>query len=316
MNSVTPLVSIGLPVYNGEAYLPRTLATLIGQEYPSIEIIISDNASTDRTEQICREFAAKDSRIRYSKNEKNIGATRNYNRVFELSRGDYFKWASHDDEPHPSLVRRCLEVFDRSPADTVLVFSQADIIDEHGEVLFHSPDEISSSSDRSFHRFGRVLFRSAYAHPLWGVIRSDALRRTRLMGVIEADHVLLGELAMLGKLIEIPETLYRMRRHAKNATEINRSARALLAWHDPSKAKERIWLPHWERTYLEYLRGVRHLSLPLQERILCYGAVPIVSYWRRVLRLTGPARQGLKSVLSGRNEEPGLKGANAEKADA
>ena len=138
-----------------------------------------------------------------------------------------------------------------------------------------------------------MLWSSSYAHSLWGVIKSDALRKTRLMGCLEADHVLLGELALLGPLIEIPEALYRMRRHERCATEINKSARALLAWHDPKRANERIWLPHWERVYLEYLKGIAHVPLSTPDRLLCYGAVPIVSYWRRLLRLTGPMRHRL-----------------------
>jgi hypothetical protein len=188
-------------------------------------------------------------------------------------------------------------MFERSSPSAVLVFSKADVIDETGHVMFSSPDDISLRSASPVKRLSRVLFRSSYAHPLWGLIRSDALRQTRLMGCVEADHILLGELAMLGELIEIPETLYRMRRHAKNAMAINRSARALLAWHDPSKAHQRIWLPHWERAYLEYLRGVRHLPLSTCDRFLCYCAVPLVSYWRRLLRWTGPGRQRIKSVF-------------------
>jgi len=295
-----PKVSIGLPVYNGEKYLARALQSLLQQDYGDFELIISNNASTDSTEAICQDFVARDKRVRYFRNETNIGATGNYNRVFQLSRTEFFKWASHDDECHPSFVRRCLEQYDDAPASTVLVFSKSEIIDELGQVKYISPDLISSSSRSPVRRLSRVLFSSAYAHPLWGVIRSQALRQTRLMGCIEADHVLLGELAMLGELVEIPEALYRMRRHAKCATEIHRSARELLAWHDPSKANQRIFLPHWERVYIEYFRGIRHLPLSPLDRLFCYSAVPLISYWRRLLRWTGPARQRFRLVLAPR----------------
>jgi glycosyltransferase involved in cell wall biosynthesis len=288
-----PKVSIGLPVFNGEKFLPSALNSLLRQDYEDFELIVSDNASTDTTEAICQDFAAKDRRIRYSRNETNIGATGNYNRVFQLARGDFFKWASHDDECHPSLVRRCLETFEQAPVSTVLVFSKAEIIDELGCVKYLSPDGISSSAPQPVKRFARVLWSSAYAHPLWGLIRSDALRQTRLMGCLEADHILLAELALLGQSIEIPEPLYRMRRHARCATEISRSARELLAWHDPKRANDRIYLPHWERVYLEFFKGVRHIPLSRTERLLCYGAVPVVSYWRRLLRWTGPVRKQL-----------------------
>ena len=293
MTERAPRVSIGLPVFNGEEYLPAAFSSLIQQEFEDFELIVSDNASTDSTEAICRDFATKDGRIRYHSNETNIGASGNYNRVFELARGDFFKWASHDDECHPSLLRRCLQTFDQAPASTVLVFSKAEIIDEFGNVKFLSPDSISSSSPQPFKRLARVLWSSAYAHSLWGLIRSDALRRTRLMGCLEADHVLLAELALLGSSIEIPEALYRMRRHSKCANEINRSARELLAWHDPKRVNDRIYLPHWDRVNLEYLKSIRQIPLTATECLLCYGTVPVVSYWRRLLRWTGPARERL-----------------------
>ena len=107
----TPRVSIGLPVYNGEKYLRAALDCILRQDYADFELVICDNASSDGTEAICREYAARDGRIRYTRNETNIGASGNYKRVFELARGEFFKWASHDDTFHPSLVRRCMEVF-------------------------------------------------------------------------------------------------------------------------------------------------------------------------------------------------------------
>lgn len=308
-----PKVSIGLPVFNGEKYLPGALNSLVQQDYQDFELVVSDNVSTDATEAICRELAAKDGRIRYYRNETNVGASGNYNRVFELARGDFFKWASHDDECHPSLVRRCLETFEQAPVSTVLVFTKAEIIDELGNVKYLSPDVISSSSPQPFKRFARVLWSSSYAHSLWGLIKSDALRRTRLMGCLEADHVLLAELALLGQSIEIPEPLYRMRRHPRCATEISRSARELLAWHDPKRANDRIYLPHWERVYLEYFKSIRHIPLSRTERLLCYGVVPIVSYWRRLLRWTGPVRKrmGMQRKKSGRaHDSPGQPESN------
>src|SRR5678816_531573 len=146
MTSSSPRVSIGLPVYNGEKYLARALHSLVSQDFEDFELIISDNASTDSTEAICRELAAKDRRIRYYRNETNIGATKNYNRVFELAHGEFFKWASHDDECHSSLVRRCVEQFDQASPSTVLVYPKADIIDDLGQVKEPSLDRIDSPS--------------------------------------------------------------------------------------------------------------------------------------------------------------------------
>src|SRR3954466_4130607 len=104
MSTDIPRVSIGLPVFNGEKYLPEALDSLVSQDFEDLEIILSDNGSTDSTQNICREFAAKDPRIRYHRNQTNIGASKNYNRVLELARGEYFKWASHDDICHPTMM--------------------------------------------------------------------------------------------------------------------------------------------------------------------------------------------------------------------
>src|ERR1051326_2036095 len=112
MSNQKPRVSIGLPVYNGQQFLEEAINSLLAQTYSDFELIISDNASTDATEQICRAHAAADPRIRYYRNDKNRGPVWNLNRVFELARGELFKWAAHDDVCAPTLVERCVEVLE------------------------------------------------------------------------------------------------------------------------------------------------------------------------------------------------------------
>jgi glycosyltransferase involved in cell wall biosynthesis len=290
MTEHIPKVSLGLPVYNGEKYLRSALESILQQDYGDFELIISDNASTDATQEICEEFASRDHRIRYYRNETNIGASKNYNRVFNLSRGEFFKWASHDDEFHTSFVRRCLETFEASTPETVLVFSKAEIIDEAGQVKHLSQDIIDSSSARPSKRLVTLVFYRCYAHPLWGLIRSDALRRTRLMGCFEADHIVLFELALLGKLVEIPEVLYRLRMHPGNAMELNRTPRQLLIWYDPSSAGRKIILPHWLWFDLECYRAIRHVPLTGIERLLCYCVLRPTLLWRWMLSWSTPLR--------------------------
>jgi glycosyltransferase involved in cell wall biosynthesis len=288
-----PKVSIGLPVYNGEKYLRFALNSVLKQTYADFELIISDNASTDATQQICQEFAVRDPRIRYYRNEKNIGAAGNYNRVFELARGEFFKWASHDDEFHPSLLESCLKLFAQSPTSTVLVFSKAAIIDEAGCVTDLSGDKINQSANWSFTRLGSLIFYCHYAHPLWGLIRSDALRRTRLIGNFEADHILLAELTLLGRCIEIPEMLYWERRHSGCATNANRTPQALLAWHNPNGKHARTFMPHSVQRNLEYFRAISHISLVKTERLLCYAAVLASPVCRWFLKWTGSLRRSI-----------------------
>ena len=106
-------LSIGMPIYNGDEFLKEAIESLLNQTFEDFEIIISDNASTDQTQQICRYYADLDPRIRYYRCKENLGAAWNYNRVFELSYGEYFKWAAHDDYCAPSFFERCVEALDR-----------------------------------------------------------------------------------------------------------------------------------------------------------------------------------------------------------
>ena len=287
-----PRVSIGMPVYNGGNYLRAALDCVLAQDFTDFELVICDNCSTDGTEKICREYAARDGRIRYFRNEKNIGASGNYRRVFELSRAGFFKWASHDDTFHPSLLRRCMEVFATAPADTVLVCSRADIIDEAGKRMEVSNDFVSSVSATPHGRMGSLIKHRQYANQLWGVVRSGALRKTRLMGSFEADHLLLLELTLLGGFVEIPEVLYQQRRHPGSAKNLHKSAAQLMAWHNPG-AKAGVPLPHWLQFAVESFRGIRHTPLSTVERALCYFTVLWMPCWRRLLRWTGPVRQRL-----------------------
>src|SRR6516164_196463 len=114
MTSV-PRLSIGLPVYNGEKYLAESLDSLLGQTFEDFELIISDNASTDSTGDICQRYAKQDSRIRYIRQPRNIGLAANHNFVIGQARGDLFKWAADDDLCARDLVRDCVDALDEYP---------------------------------------------------------------------------------------------------------------------------------------------------------------------------------------------------------
>ncbi|MGH2603742.1 MAG: glycosyltransferase family 2 protein, partial [Dehalococcoidia bacterium] len=131
--TAVPRLSVGLPVYNGEQYLSEALDALLGQSYEDFELIISDNASTDGTEDVCRRYLAQDQRIRYVRQPRNIGAAPNHNFVFRQARGELFKWASHDDLYARDLLRRCVEALDEHP-HMVLAHAWHAIIDGAGTV--------------------------------------------------------------------------------------------------------------------------------------------------------------------------------------
>src|SRR5579884_3000340 len=134
MPNKNSLVSIGLPVYNAGNFIDQTLKSILEQPYREIEVIISDNASSDNTEEICRGYAARDRRIRYYRNKENLGVASNHNRVFELSLGDYFMWAAHDDVRSLDYIQRCVEVLEKDLLK-VLCFSGVGYINELGQIL-------------------------------------------------------------------------------------------------------------------------------------------------------------------------------------
>lgn len=138
-----PCVSIGLPVYNGENHLKEAIESLLAQSFQDFELIISDNASTDKTSEICQVYAQQDSRIRYVRNPQNLRASRNFNQCFEIAWGKYFQWVAHDDILHPDFLAKTVPVMDQDPS-VVLCFSNAKVIDPHGTVLIDDYDRFAA----------------------------------------------------------------------------------------------------------------------------------------------------------------------------
>lgn len=213
-----PYVSIGLPVYNGEQYLRETLDSILAQTFTDFELIISDNASTDNTEGICREYADRDKRISYYRNLKNIGAAGNYNRTFELSSGRYFKWAAHDDLIAPEFLERCVAVLDSEPS-VVVCYTREVCIDEKGQPLRKRGNLLNLRSSKPRERFKEyhdLWYKRGFTHAnqCFALIKSSALAKTPLIGSYVWSELALGaELLLLGEFYEIPEYLFFFRYH-------------------------------------------------------------------------------------------------------
>lgn len=264
-----PRVSVGMPVFNGEMFLEKTLESLLSQTFKDFEIIISDNASTDRTEEICRAYASQDARIRYCRSSVNRGAAWNHNHVFELARGEYFKWQSHDDLCAPEFLQRCVSALDQDPG-VILCYSWAQIADQKGEILRNFRSQMARMDSSYPHqRFHDAICQEHYCCEIYGLSRTSTLRKTSLIGnYTGSDRMLLAELALLARFHEIPEYLFINRDHA------NRSTRAvpihlLSAWFDPN-LKGKISFPRW-RWLFEYGRVVARSGLGLRERMRCYA---------------------------------------------
>jgi glycosyltransferase involved in cell wall biosynthesis len=207
-----PVLSIGLPVYNGSRHLRESLDSLLAQDIGSLELVISDNASTDDTAAVCLEYASADSRVRYTRTEVNVGAAANFNRVFGLCSGEFFMWASHDDRWDPRFARTCVESL-RALPKAVACASQMAFIKENGE-----PN--SEYRHTSIDTYGMSV--EARAHDLiaqlgwygiyYCVFRRAALEMTQLYrSVYGGDVCLLMELALLGASTAVPETLFYSR---------------------------------------------------------------------------------------------------------
>lgn len=256
-----PTVSIGMPIYNGARYLRQALDAITGQTFTDFEVVISDNASTDATGEICREYAGKDSRIRYYSNDENRGASWNYNRLLDLARGKYFRWAPADDVFAPESVQACVATLDRHP-EAVLCYPKTVLIDEQGNVIRPYEDNLHLSFESAVERFERAMKQIGLVNILYGLIRTDVLRKTCLLGNYSgADVVLVLELSLYGQFLEIAEPLFFRRIHA-GAMSSKKNVEADQEFFDPKtkgRAFMRLWRHHFQQE-LSVLRAPISLS--------------------------------------------------------
>lgn len=267
--SAAPRLSIGLPVYNGETYIAAAIGALLGQTYGDFELIISDNASTDRTAEICRAFAATDKRVRLIRNQRNLGAAANYNQTLQQSRGELFKWAAHDDLCHPSFVERCISVLDAEP-NTVLVHSLSCAIDERGQVIGHYPHEQAFDQDRTSLRFRDVILSPHLCIAVFGVMRRSILERTIRHGDwVGADRNLLAELSLHGRIRLVPEVLFKRRHHEQASIHRFTDEYERLSWFNPDKSGQ-MSFPTWRRLR-EYLLAIARVRPGVWASVACCG---------------------------------------------
>jgi glycosyltransferase involved in cell wall biosynthesis len=271
-----PLVSIGLPVYNGEKYVAEAIACVLAQTFTNWELIISDNASSDGTVAVCRAYAAKDDRIRVVNNERNLGVTANYNRVFELATGKYFKWIAHDDLFDSTFVQSCVDELERDP-DAVMAFPTLVHIDADGRVLRRQDTRLAVDSDSAAARVKRLIdLEIAGTDIYWsqfGVLRRSAVAATHVMGPYSAsDQVLLLELALRGKLKEARGATFQRREHPGASTlrgGWTARERALFAYADD---RRRFVFPYC-RLLQEHIRAVWRAPVSVVVKIWCSVSV-------------------------------------------
>ncbi len=273
------LVSIGVPVYNGGSYLAGSLTSLTAQTYRNLEIIISDNASTDGSTDVCREFAARDPRVRYSRLPENIGGVANHNRVLELAGGEFFMWASSDDIWLSTYVERCLAEL-RAHPDVVLVYSINARIDADGRAGEPIPPGPPLDGDDVVERFARLMDIYRPIEPFYGLVRHGALLRSaRLTRHPGFDRIVLAELGLRGKLRQIPAPLYCRRIHQQQSIRAYPGLRSRYRWIDPGRSRMFLW-PHVE--YARQFAAAALRSAPgARTRAACLWEVLRWCNWHR-----------------------------------
>ena len=212
-----PFVSIGLPVFNGDAYLKLALDSLVAQTYRNFEIVVSDNGSTDGTGEICKAYSDKHELIRSYRYEENRGIAWNRNNSFHLSKGEYFMWFSHDDVLHEEYLEKCMaEIQVRQ--NTCIVYSKIRVIDADGETIPFNEDLADLNTDNVVSRFKVCLSSQPYNQSvIYGLMRRSDMASTRLHGdYLAADRCLVAQLSLKGKMYQIPEYLFYRRKHADN----------------------------------------------------------------------------------------------------
>jgi glycosyltransferase involved in cell wall biosynthesis len=212
-----------MPVFNEERFVGAALGSLLKQTFTEFELLISDNASTDRTGEICRAVAAGDPRVRYLRNESNIGAAANFNRLVDLARGHYFIWAGGHDLWGEELIARAVRALELQPA-AVIAGAECVWIDVKGERLARRSGWTDTSGMSSVERLFTVLWGNM--HPILGLIRTDSLRATQgVQGCVGADVILLCELALRGDFVFVPGTRWYRREIRPQESYANMMAR-------------------------------------------------------------------------------------------
>jgi glycosyltransferase involved in cell wall biosynthesis len=269
-----PLVSIGMPVYNGEKTLHRALASVLAQDYYPLEIIISDDGSNDGALSICREMTKDDPRVKIHASHQNRGAIWNFNNVYRLSSGKYFMWAAQDDVRDPKYVSKCIELLEQNK-DAILCHSHyADVIESIDQVkCVRNLDAVSTVGGKC-QRFIASYRCGIGATAFYGLIRSEALKRTALWeNYIGSDIALFNELALYGRFIQVPQILFwYYGRKAVRAPAVH------FKFLDPSNKYPRIYFPFVVLAW-KHIKIIARTSIPFFEKIYLISFIVGYEFW-------------------------------------
>jgi glycosyltransferase involved in cell wall biosynthesis len=272
-----PMVSIGMPLYNCEKWLPPTMESILEQSERDFELIISDNASTDGTYELCGRLAAADSRIKLFRQETNLGAARNYRFVADCASAPFFKWASGSDVISPNYLAECLAVLKRH-SDVVLCFGQTRLFTDNIDDSVLYGDDIDLQVEDPVDRFIHVVERLKLNNVLNGVIRRSALLRTSVMPpFLSSDNVVLSELALLGKFARAPGAVFYRRMLPETATKLKTSREVQRHMYPTDRID--MLMQSWQ-LHIGYSRAATRAALTSAQRTRLMMLVAKMWWWK------------------------------------
>jgi glycosyltransferase involved in cell wall biosynthesis len=273
-----PLLGLGMPVFNGERFVGQAIEALLGQSFTDFELLISDNASTDATRDICETYAALDDRVRYVRHPANGGLPRNWNFVFRESRGQYFKWAAADDFVSPNFLAECVALLEQKP-DAVIAFGGMWLVDDDGGTPSEYADAFEVAAPSAAGRFFDVASRLGLNAPISGVIRRGALQQTALIRPYPgSDVVLMAELALQGTFRMNPAAAF-YRRLQRGCWSEHLDPLSCLRLHDPAaNGTEPVTV--WRCRDL-LLAALRARALPVGDRLVAIRDALRLANWAR-----------------------------------
>lgn len=284
-------VTIGLPVRNGGEFFAEALDSLLGQTYADFDLLISDNASTDGTADLCRRYAKQDSRIRYIRQPTNIGLIGNTNFVMRNGTGEFFKLAAHDDLYGRDLLQRCVEALDARPELAAAHCWEARI-DAGGAVIEAMSYPVAVDRPRAPDRFRSMLF-DGWDDYTYAVTRTKVLEAMHPHGSYHlADRTFSAELSLYGPFYQVPEWLYFRREHEYHGKLPTIRARcARLDSRRGNRFRHPLVRLYGEYAW-SYIAAIRQAPLSAADKRECYG---ILARW-----LTG--RMGPVAARTARGE--------------
>ena len=280
-----PLVSIGMPVYNGENYIQNAIESVLTQTYENLELIIFDNASTDNTTEICKEYVTGDNRVKYYRNKINLGAGPNYDNCFYKSSGKYFKWIAHDDMIETSYLEKTVAALENNPA-AVLCFTDVLRIDKHNNVIGHCKFNYPGIfSPNQSSRFSAMLKYYAYNECFFSLYRKGVLEDSVLHGnYMNSDLVLVAEVALRGNFIKIAEPLFLNREHEERFVRTVYPDRiGVSKWFDTHSNSRKSY--RFITLYRKYIEIIKKNVSDRRERTGCYRHLLLHAFTRRNLKI-------------------------------